>query len=194
MIAIVDLGIGNHANISRATGGKITSDPDEISRSDKIIIPGVGSATSVARKFHELKYPIRDRVDDGIPVLGICLGMQLLTDLSCEGGVQGLGIFRGKADKFSHGAKNHIGWNTIRKVREHDLIYNIPQDSFFYFVHSFRVYIESEYVVASTEFNGESFPAVIVKENVMGTQFHPEKSSYFGRQVLQNFAKMGVIV
>lgn len=189
MISIVDLGIGNYANVAKATGGKITSDQYDIARAEKLIIPGVGSASSVAGKLSELRGTIEEKIAEGTPVLGICLGMQLMTSMSTEGNVPGLDIFGGTTDRFKFGRETHIGWNTIRKEREDPLLEGVENDTYFYFVHSYRVYVDSQYIIATAEFNGEVFPSAISKENVSGVQFHPEKSSTAGKRVLANFAK-----
>lgn len=189
MIAIVDLGIGNYANVARATAGEITSDPYTIGRSEKIILPGVGSASAVANALESVRGTLMDRINDGTPVLGICLGMQLLTSESQEGDVKGLGIFDGITRKMTSEYLPHIGWNTLITRKDHGILKGVNSGSYFYFIHSYSVLVDEELVVAKTEYRGEDFPSVIAKDNVVGVQFHPEKSSDAGRKVLDNFIR-----
>ncbi|MBN2639458.1 MAG: imidazole glycerol phosphate synthase subunit HisH [Bacteroidales bacterium] len=188
-IAIIDYGAGNVKSVQFALerigfSGVLTDDITTIEQADKVIFPGVGEARSAmqALKDKGLDTEIPNLKQD---VLGICLGMQLMCDYSEEGGTEGMGIFPGKAKKFPVPLKiPHVGWNQISKLKT-ELFQQVNEASFGYFVHSFYVPL-SEWTVAQTDY---SFPfsAALAKDNFYGCQFHPEKSSLVGEQILRNF-------
>ncbi len=187
MIAIVDPGIGNISNVEKVLNGKVTDDPYEIEKADKLVIPGVGNFTTVRKALMPLEEVISDFIGEGKPFLGICLGMQVLYGYNEESGSKGLDILDGKVKKLSDEYAPHIGWNTVEYSNDAPLFEDIDEGSFFYFVHSYRVKTE-ENVLAETEIaNDERFPSVIKSENVYGTQFHPEKSGPSGIRFLKNF-------
>ena len=135
---------------------------------------------------------IKDIVNSGRPILGICLGLQLLFDKSYEGGItNGLGIMPGDVVKINAKVKlPHIGWNTIRILRTNSLLENVKDNSYMYFVHSyFAKPTTSEFIISSTEY-GEDFPSVIAHKNIFATQFHPEKSGKIGLKILKNFVNI----
>jgi imidazole glycerol-phosphate synthase subunit HisH len=191
MIAIIDYGAGNVASVANAVtrlGSPfiITSDVNILAGSEKIIFPGVGEASYAINKLH----------DNGVfnflretpkPMLGICLGMQLMCTHSDEGNVDGLGIFPVNVLRFKDSETKvpHIGWNTVRFNPGNKLFSGIKQDEFFYFANSYFVPVQDS-TTAVTE-NKIDFSAALEKENYFGVQFHPEKSSESGLKVLQNF-------
>lgn len=199
MIAIVDYGMGNVgsiANMIKKVGGKaiVSSDPEEIKNADKIILPGVGSFDNAITKLNELDLieAIRVVVNSDKYFLGICLGMQLLADSSEEGSLPGLGLIKGEVKKFNFSGNlkvPHMGWNFIKPARDHKLFANFQDmgEIRYYFVHSF--YYETsnvESVLSSTEY-GFNFTSSVIKDNIVGVQFHPEKSHQYGMRFFKNF-------
>ncbi len=191
MIAIIDLGIGNFANVQKAVGGIITSDPETIVKADKAILPGVGSFGFASKKLAEIKEAVCEIVHSGKPLLGICLGMQLFFSTSEEGRGKGLDIFKGKVLKFKGVKSPHIGWNRVKLLKNNELFKGIKDNAFFYFVHFYYVFPgDKRIIVAQTDFAKTVFPASVSKENVFGVQFHPEKSSENGLKLLENFRRL----
>jgi imidazole glycerol-phosphate synthase subunit HisH len=195
MIAILDYGLGNVKSISNMldkakVDNVITSDVLVINSADKYILPGVGSFDEGMRRiceahwFTELKYNVLELKK---PILGICLGMQLLTKKSEEGSLDGLSWIDIEIVKFKNSDLKtpHMGWNTI-ETGESSLFDNLD-NSRFYFVHSFYAPINSKKNVIATANYGEDFGCAIQNENIFGVQFHPEKSHKFGIQLLKNF-------
>ena len=201
MIAIIDYDAGNLRSVEKALQylGKetiVTRDPEQIRRADKVILPGVGAFGDAMKKLQEyhLDTLIREIADSGKPLLGICLGLQLLFEESEESpGVKGLGLLEGKIRRIPEGEGlkvPHIGWNSLHLEHNGRLFRNIPENSYVYFVHSY--YLEAkdpEIVKASTEY-GVHIHASVEKNNLFACQFHPEKSSETGLQILKNFAEM----
>lgn len=202
MITIIDYGMGNLgsvANMFKRIGveSMISSDIDVISQASKILLPGVGAFDTAMEKINELGLiPILNfkALEEKIPIMGICLGMQLLTESSEEGKLKGLGWIPGHVKKFSFeddklGLKvPHMGWNFIRSNKISNLTKDLPEPSKFYFVHSYYVECQNRgNVIATTEY-GFEFDSLISFENIYGAQFHPEKSHKFGMKLLQNFA------
>jgi len=196
MIAIVDLGIGNLANVKKAVDGKLTRDPYDIERAEKIILPGVGSFGAVAKNIENLRDAILDAIDKGTQVLGICLGLHLLFERSEESSkARGLGIFRGDVRKLNGIRVPHIGWNQVWQWRKCPLLKEIRNGAYFYFVHSYYVIHEDKEIVhAVTDYVTKKgsifFPSVVCRENVYGVQFHPEKSGSNGLRFLKNFRRL----
>lgn len=195
MIAIVDYQAGNLTSVQKALthlgcDSRITSDPDEVSRADRIILPGVGHFATMQRLAESgLRGAIRESIDRGTPFFGICLGMQWLFGGSTEAPeVQGLSIFEGMCEHFPAGVKSpHVGWNDLQPRGSSRLFSGVPQDAFVYFTHSYRAPV-SEGVVATTDY-GSPFAAAVERDNVFGVQFHPEKSGAPGIQILKNFCE-----
>jgi len=205
MVSIVDFGMGNHGsilNMIKAIGGKavVTSDPDWIDKADKIILPGVGSFDN--GMLNLAKRGITPILIDKVirrktPVLGICLGVQLMTKSSEEGVLAGLGWVDAETIRFRFGEENknlkipHMGWNTIRVLKENNILFgNIGMETKYYFVHSYHLVCNNPDDVTSTTFHGYEFVSSFESGNIMGVQFHPEKSHKYGKNLLMNFLSM----
>lgn len=203
MITIVNYGLGNLGSIQnmfKRIGIKslITDDISKIHEADKILLPGVGSFDTAMKRIHEGGFrKVLDikAMEEKIPILGICLGMQLLTDSSEEGKEKGLGWIPAKTVAFRFTKDEnlkipHMGWNIANPIRECRLTSDFVKESRFYFVHSYYVRVDDEsHSILKTNY-GIEFDAGINRDNVFGVQFHPEKSHKFGMKVLQNFAKI----
>ena len=196
MIAIVDLGIGNLANVRKALGGIITSDPYEIERAEKIVLPGVGNFGAVMEKLEPLRGVILDAINDGKPFLGICLGLQLLFEWSEESpGSRGLEVFKGNVIRFRGVRTPHIGWNQVWQKKECKLFEGIKDGAYFYFVHSYYAQPANESIIAGvTDYQSKGneviFTSVVCRDNIYAVQFHPEKSSKNGLKFLANFRRL----
>jgi imidazole glycerol-phosphate synthase subunit HisH len=204
MIIIIDYGLGNIGTIASKiskldTSAKVSSDPDEISNADKLILPGVGYFKTgmenlISRNLIDI---LTKKVQkDKTPILGICLGMQLFTKRSEEGSVNGLGwieadTVRFKFDQMLKDLKiPHMGWNAVQIQKQLPILKNIETNSRFYFVHSYHVRCKNlEDIVAQTHY-GYNFPSIIAYENIFGVQFHPERSHKNGMQILKNFIEV----
>ncbi len=185
MISIIDINTGNLSSIKKIVGGTITNDPYEIEKSEKIIFPGVGSFQYVSKIIEPIKNLLLERINSGIPYLGICLGLEILFENSEEGAGNGLGIFKGNVKKF-YGVKTpHMGWNNVNLKSSSKLMVGVKNNSFFYFMHSYYA-PKNEYTVMETEY-GNIFASGIEMENIYGVQFHPEKSGKDGIRLLKNF-------
>lgn len=196
MIAIVDLGIGNLANVRKALDGVITSDPHEIEKAEKIVLPGVGNFGAVIEKLEPLRGVILDAINDGKPFLGICLGLQLLFEWSeeSEGKGLGLGVFKGNVVRFRGVRTPHIGWNQMWRKKDCPLFEGIRDGAYFYFVHSYYVNPADESIIAGvTDYQSKGneviFTSAVCKDNIFGVQFHPEKSGKAGLRLLANFRR-----
>ena len=200
MIAIIDYDAGNLKSVEKALlflgeEAKITSDAEEILAADKIILPGVGAFGDAMEKLNTrgLSEVIREAVKRKIPLLGICLGLQLLFEASEESpGVDGLSVLKGKIVRIpdKEGFKvPHIGWNSLKINPESKLFSGIPEDSYVYFVHSYYLAAEEPIVAATTDYVVD-IHAAVEKEHVFACQFHPEKSGDIGLKLLKNFATM----
>jgi imidazole glycerol-phosphate synthase subunit HisH len=191
--------MGNRRSVQKAlehVGARVavTGDPDQLERCDGLVVPGVGAFPAAMRSLHELGLAklIRAAVDRGTPLLGICLGMQLLFDRSVElEPANGLGLIAGEVSRLRTGGLRmpHIGWNEVSFERPSPLLQGLPpQGCPFYHVHSFAARPHhSDHVVGTTDY-GERFATIVVRESVFGVQFHPEKSSAHGLAMLANFA------
>lgn len=201
MIAIIDYGMGNLKSILNAVhylgeDARLTADPKKIDDSSHIILPGVGSFGNAMEKLVSKGLTAvlkKQALEKNKPFLGICLGLQLLADCSYEHGFhKGLGWIEGKIKKINPGAEKvkipHVGWNEIRIVKKHPLFSGLREDELtFYFVHSYRIVCKNKRDEAAICNYGEDFPAVVIKDNLVATQFHPEKSQDNGIQLLKNF-------
>ena len=199
-IAILDYGMGNLRSVQKALGrvgadGFITSEPAEAERSAGVILPGVGAFPRAMARVRELGLDglVATRVEAGTPVLGICLGLQLLFERSTElGGDEGIGVLRGEVTGLdAPGLKvPHMGWEPVRWERDSELVAGLESGTPFYFVHSFAVRpSEPEDVLGTAEW-GERFACAVARPPLYGVQFHPEKSSAAGLRVLANFAEI----
>ena len=199
MIKIVDYGMGNLRSVQKAfesLGVEATVCPtaDELSDVEKMILPGVGAFRDAMTELQkrELVQPILDHIDSGKPFLGICLGLQLLMDLSNEDGEwDGLKVIPGKVIRFENQPDlkiPHMGWNFLEKSGPNPLLEGIPDDAYFYFVHSYYVVPLDESVIAARTGHGTNFVSMIARDNLFATQFHPEKSQRAGLKLLRNFA------
>jgi len=195
-IAIVDYGVGNLWSIIGALrrGGAepyVVKEIEGGGSCDGIILPGVGAFRSAVENIG-LK-SLSWSIETGVPVLGICLGLQILFRSSEEGGglAKGLGIFDGHVTKIQHAAKlPHMGWNTISIMRGSPILEGVPDDARFYFAHSYAcLSVDSDYCSAVSAY-GDTFVSVASKGKVYGTQFHPEKSGATGLRIMDNFVKM----
>ena len=197
-VAIIDYGVGNLRSVEKAfeaTGHEaiVTASVDELQRAERLVLPGVGAfaACMTALSEHGLIDLVREQAVRGIPLLGVCVGMQMLFEESNEfGKSEGLGLLKGQVHRFDDDlVVPQVGWNQIRQRRSHSLFANIPDDSFFYFVHSyFCKPSNSDAVIGETEY-GSRYASVVADKNIWGVQFHPEKSQTVGLQLLANFAE-----
>jgi len=155
---------------------------------DAVVLPGVGNFNAGSRNLKMLRNKIFSLVDEGVPLLGVCLGMQLLFESSEESKGEGLGLFRGRVVRLPKTVKiPHMGWNTLKILRQCDLLAGVSEDDYFYFVHSYYGNpADAAVVVAETDY-GLNFASVVNRGNIYGTQFHPEKSGEPGVAVLRNF-------
>ncbi len=200
MIAIIDYDAGNLKSVEKALlflgeEAKVTSNAEEILAADKIILPGVGAFGDAMEKLNTsgLSETIREAVKRKIPLLGICLGLQLLFEASEESpGVDGLSVLKGKIVRIpdKEGFKvPHIGWNSLKINPDSKLFKGIPEDSYVYFVHSYYLKAEEPIVAATTDYVAD-IHAAVEKEQIYACQFHPEKSGEIGLKLLKNFATM----
>jgi glutamine amidotransferase len=193
-IEVFNYGAGNLFSIQaalRKQGAKtaLTRDGKRLDEADALVLPGVGSFNQAAKTLPMQK--IRDAVDSGKPLLGVCLGLQLFFSKSEEGGGRGLSLFPGEVKKFrsTSGVKiPQIGWNTLTVRRGSELTEGLDEESWVYYVNSFYPATRGKWVVATSEY-GVEFPALVSERNVYGTQFHPEKSGKAGSRILQNFVR-----
>jgi glutamine amidotransferase len=176
---------------------EITNDPKKINKADKLILPGVGAFKDCFDGLKERGFidPILNFIESGKPFLGICVGMQLLFEKSYEFGIhEGLGLIKGEVVKFpdeivKNGLKiPHMGWNTVKKVKDESIFSDIDDNSFFYFVHSYYAPINEDTALVCNY--GVDFSAAVVRENVIGVQFHPEKSQKNGLAFLKKFGEL----
>lgn len=194
--ALIDYGVGNIFSMKKALqragfAVDVTSERRAISSADAIVLPGVGAFGVAAKNMAALKPSILEGLERGTPLLGSCLGTQLLFDKSEEGPGEGLGIVRGGVIRFEGELKTpHMGWNTLMTVRPDELLEGIEEDDYFYFVHSYYVNPDDVKVIAAETSYGIDFPSVISRNAVYGTQFHPEKSGKAGAVLLENFARI----
>ena len=193
-VALVDYGMGNRRSVEKAlehVGATVarTADAEEIRAADAVVVPGVGAFPEAMRRLNAagLDDVIRERAEGGAPVLGICLGMQLLFERSAEHeGARGLGLLPGEVTALEAPKVPHIGWNRVAMRRASGLTRGLGDATAFYHVHSFVCRASEEDVVGEGEY-GERFASIVERDNVAGVQFHPEKSSRDGLRLLANF-------
>ena len=199
-IAILDYGMGNLRSVEKAlervgAEASITADATAVREANGVILPGVGAFPAAMRRVRELELDalVAERLAAGVPVLGICLGLQLLFERSTElGGADGLGLVPGEVTVLqAPGLKlPHIGWEPVRWERSSELTEGLPSKTPFYFVHSFGVRPREQACVLGTAAWGERYACVIASPPLYGVQFHPEKSSAAGMRLLSNFAEI----
>lgn len=198
-IVIIDYGLGNLRSVQKGlehvgASPVISGNPEEILAADGIILPGVGAFIDAMKCLVPLKETIVKFGESGKPMLGICLGQQVLMSSSEEGRLtDGLDLIKGRVLRFPKSELKvpQIGWNNIRITQDHPLFKGIPDGSFVYFVHSYYVDTAAENTLASCEYGLEYAASVVnSKGNIMGTQFHPEKSGATGLKILKNFVEM----
>ena len=207
MIAVIDYGMGNLRSVAKAfeaVGAPVivSSEPKEILKADSVVLPGVGAFRDCMKNLKDkgLDRVVHESIESGKPFLGICLGLQLLFDESVEFGcVRGLGIIPGKVTRFNPPVSEsederlkvpHMGWNTLSIKKRSPLFESVPEDPWFYFVHSFHVIPDDPDVIATTTNYGIEFVSGIQHKNIYAFQFHPEKSQAMGLSVLENFAQL----
>jgi glutamine amidotransferase len=193
MIAVVDYRAGNLTSVKKAldhlrADAVVTRDPEVVAHADKIILPGVGhfSATAILEQTG-LRAAILHRIEQGVPFLGVCVGMQWMFDSSAEApGIRGLGLFSGACKHFPESVKSpHVGWNSLICHDGSRLLQGIPSVSFMYFAHSYSAPVVKA-TMARCEYGGE-ISAAVEQGNLFGVQFHPEKSGALGLKLLENF-------
>jgi len=205
MIVVIDYGMGNLRSVSKALESlgasvRVTSDPNEVAAASKVILPGVGAFGAAMDELtrRQLVEPIKAAIGGGTPYLGICLGLQLLFEHSEEGDAAGLGVLRGAVKRFPAGTTlkiPHMGWNQVsarqetgdRRQGKCPLLKDVPDGSYFYFVHSYYGAPQDESVVALETEYGTRFASMVWKDRLFATQFHPEKSQTIGLKLLKNF-------
>jgi imidazole glycerol-phosphate synthase subunit HisH len=192
---IFDYGAGNLLSLKVALekvglNVKIGSNSQTLKEADAVALPGVGNFSAASDKLDAVRDEILAAVKNGVPLLGICLGLQLFFSRSEEGAGKGLALYEGKSVWLPNSVKvPHMGWNSLRIVRENELLDGVKDESYVYFVHSlYPIPEDKELVCAETDY-GTTFASAIADKNVFGTQFHPEKSGDVGLKILKNFAK-----
>ena len=199
MIAIIDYGMGNLRSVHKAfeavgAQAQVTSKIEDILKADKVVLPGVGAMGPAMQKLQEsaLTGPIWKIIKDGKPFLGICLGMQLLFERSSEGGfAEGLKVLKGSVERFTDLKVPHMGWNQVQvKSSGTALFKGLSNGDNVYFCHSYYVKPQDSSIAAGITNYGIDFVSAVVRDNVWGVQFHPEKSQKVGLQILKNFAQL----
>ena len=195
-VLIVDYGVGNLLSLKfglekAGLTSKIAAPNQKLKFADAIALPGVGNFSAAAKVLESMKEALVDAVNSGTPVLGICLGLQLFFEESEEGPGEGLAFFKGKDVRLTGPVKvPHMGWNSLRIVKQNDLFDGVEDSAYVYFVHSlYPVPADKEIICTETEY-AVTFTSAIASKNIYGTQFHPEKSGDVGLKILRNFAKL----
>lgn len=200
MIALIDYGISNLRSVQKAFEHldmevTLVDTPDRLAQAERLILPGVGAFPAGMKGLQErgLVESIKQAARDGKPLMGICLGMQLLFESSDEmGKTEGLGLLPGHVTRMSgRGLKiPHMGWNQLDVVRDHPLVHDLVSGSYAYFVHSYAIYPEDQGIVLATTDYGTPFASIVGHGKLCGLQFHPEKSQAVGLKLLRNFLNL----
>ena len=197
-VAIIDYGVGNLRSVEKAfeaTGCEavVSADESVLRKAERLVLPGVGAFGACMKALTERGFDglVRERVAEGTPLLGVCVGMQLLFEESDEfGSTPGLGLLPGRVKRFNDElVVPHVGWNRIFQIRQNPLLTDVANGSFFYFVHSYYCEPEDKSVIAGETEYGVKYASVVAKANLCGVQFHPEKSQDAGLRLLKNFAR-----
>jgi imidazole glycerol-phosphate synthase subunit HisH len=201
-VVVVDYGAGNLRSVARAVAHAgveplVTARPQDVVDASALIVPGVGAAEDTMANLRAagLDGPVVEFIESGRPFLGVCMGMQALFEVSEEGGAhECLGVFPGRIVRFPQGLTvPHMGWNTVELRAPHPVFEGIPPASYFYFVHSYYpAPADPAVVLAETEYEGVRFASVLGRDNVVATQFHPEKSGRWGLRLYENFLRLAL--
>jgi glutamine amidotransferase len=195
-VAIIDYGVGNLRSVEKAFAAMgceaiVSADEGVLRKAERLVLPGVGAFGACVKALKERGFDrlVKERASEGTPLLGVCVGMQLLFDESEEfGSTRGLGLLRGSVRRFANDlVVPHVGWNRIQQRRAHRLFAGVEDRAFCYFVHSFYCEpVDASVVVGETEY-GVRYASVVAEANICGVQFHPEKSQEVGLRMLKNF-------
>ena len=196
-MAVVDYGAGNLRSVAKAlehlgAAPVVTSDPGALAKAQAVILPGQGACDSAMRALEGLGLvePVREAIRGGVPFFGVCLGLQLLFDVSEEGDVECLGILPGRVRLLDDGLKvPHMGWSSVSLRTDHPVFEGVPQGSYFYFVHSYYPEPEDAGAAAATASYGRTFCCAVAQGALVATQFHPEKSGRWGLRLYENFLR-----
>ena len=198
-VAIIDYGVGNLRSVEKAFAAvgveaAVTGDKQKLLTAERLVLPGVGAFGTCMSEFerHGLIDLVLARVEEGTPLLGVCVGMQMLFEESTEfGKTKGLGLLKGQVKRFDDSlVVPHVGWNQVGKTSPSPILDEVNDNSFFYFVHSYYCEPgEKDTIIGETEY-GVTFGSVVAKNNIYGVQFHPEKSQNAGLRLLKNFADL----
>lgn len=197
-VAIIDYGVGNLRSVEKAFAADgchatVSADEKVLRAADRLVLPGVGAFGACMKALAERGFDslVHERVAAGTPLLGVCVGMQMLFEESDEfGATRGLGLLRGRVRRFAGDlVVPQVGWNQVRQCRPHPLFDGIENSAFFYFVHSYYCEPEDADVALGLTDYGEAYASVVARENLCGVQFHPEKSQAAGLRLLSNFAR-----
>ncbi|HEY2974328.1 MAG TPA: imidazole glycerol phosphate synthase subunit HisH [Pyrinomonadaceae bacterium] len=200
-MAIIDYGVGNLRSVEKAFAAMgcealLTSDESLLRHAKRLVLPGVGAFAACMRELSArgLDNLVRERVKEGTPLLGVCVGMQMLFEESEEfGETFGLGLLKGRVRRFPGDlVVPQVGWNQVRQRGNHPLLADIQDNAFFYFVHSYSCEAADPAVVIGETDYGALYPSVVARENIYGVQFHPEKSQAAGLRLLANFARVEI--
>ena len=192
---IFDYGVGNLLSLKTALEkagltASIGTNAKDLAKADAIALPGVGSFTAASSKLDAVKETLQTKINEGTPLLGICLGLQLFFETSQEGPGKGLALFKGKNMQLPNNVKvPHMGWNTLNIIKPNELFDGIAEDTYVYFVHSLYPVPKDKSIVCTTTEYGTTFASAVASKNIYGTQFHPEKSGDVGIKILKNFVK-----
>ena len=196
-MAVVNYGVGNLRSIRKGlekSGAqvKVTHNPNDLRSADAIVLPGVGAFAPAVKNMAPIADVVAEAMNDGKPILGVCLGLQLLFTRSSEGGsVKGLDFISGEVVKLPDSVKTpQMGWNTMNFAKSHPLLDGVKDHSYVYFVHSYYPQPTDPDVIVTTTEYGVSFASMVAKKNLFATQFHPEKSSKTGLMMLKNFVRI----
>jgi glutamine amidotransferase len=198
-LAIIDYGVGNLRSVEKAFAATdcaavVSDDERVLCEAERLVLPGVGAFGACMKALKERGFDelVMERVEAGTPLLGVCVGMQMLFEESEEFGIsEGLGLLRGRVRRFSNELLvPQVGWNQVRQRSVHPLLASVEDGAFFYFVHSFYCEPADEAVVIGETEYGAAYASAVARETVCGVQFHPEKSQAAGLQLLKNFASM----